>query len=163
MTLVATHPQLILKVICDEGPPPGEGLTTCKLTVCGAAKSAAGIAARNCPGLTNTVLRGDPFHSTTDPGTKLDPVMVSQVFPAGAVTPLGDAAVRDGTGFGVDERGSTEDPCRTTIRPAPLPQKSTIVRNAKPSVPHRTRSRSSPASPSSSVVPARVKRLASYA
>jgi hypothetical protein len=82
--------------------------------VCAVARSAAGTATRSWPALTKTVVRGEPFHCTTDPGMKLDPTRVSQVFPAGAVTLPGDAIVTEGTGFGLDERGSTADPCSKT-------------------------------------------------
>jgi hypothetical protein len=72
------------------------------------------------------------------PGTNCDPVMVTRVFPVCAVTLLGDAAETEGTGFGVEERGSTNGPCNRTTRPVPLPQKSTAVRNARRSAPQRT-------------------------
>jgi hypothetical protein len=61
------------------------------LTVYGVVKSAAGTATRNWPALTKTVVRVEPFHCAIDPGRKFDPVRVSQVFPAGAVTLPGDA------------------------------------------------------------------------
>ena len=40
-------------------------------------KSLARIVAVSEVGLSNTVARGAPFHCTTDPGTKFDPVTVS--------------------------------------------------------------------------------------
>jgi hypothetical protein len=66
--------------------------------VCGLVRSAAGIA--------------KPFHVTTERGTNFDPVMVTQVFPVCAAALLGDAAETEGTGFGVEERGSTNGPCK---------------------------------------------------
>ena len=85
------------------------------VAVCAVARSAAGRATRSWPALTKTVVRGEPFHCATDLGTKFDPTRVSQVFPAGAVTLLGGAKLTSGIGLGVDERGSTADPCGKTI------------------------------------------------
>jgi len=160
---VQSRIQLTLKETAPEVPPPGAGFTTRRFTVFALLRSTAGIATRSCPELINTVVRAEPFHVTVDPVTNCDPVMVTQVFAACAATPLGEAVETDGIGFGFEERGRTNGPRNRTTRPVPLPQKSTAVRKARPSLPQRTRSKASPASPSSSMLPIGVKRVASNA
>ena len=149
--------QFILKLIWEDSPPPGIGLFTCSVAVLGAARSAAGMATCNCPEFTKTVVRGDPFHSAIDPRTKFEPVMVIQVLPAGEAALAGEVEETVGTGFGVDERGRTEGPFNRTTRPVPSPQTSFAVRNARPSSPHRMRSKAPPARPPNSMVPTGVR------
>ena len=136
-----------MKLRTLELPPPGAGLTTRKLAVVAAVRSEAGMATRRCIESTNVVVRLALFHVTTEPGTKFDPVIVTHVFPVCAVRLLGAAEEIVGVGFDVVERGSTNGPCNRTTRPLPLPQKSTAVRNARPSAPQRVRSNASPSRP----------------
>jgi hypothetical protein len=104
-------------------------------------RSAAGIATRTCPELTKTVVRCEPFQDATDPGTKFDPVIVTQLLLPGATTLLGDNERAFGTAFGIEDGGRTKTPPSKTTRPLPLPQKSTAVRNARPWPPLRIRSK----------------------
>jgi hypothetical protein len=55
-------------------PPPGAGVKTVTGTAPAAERSEAGMVALSCVGLTYVVARGDPFHCTTEHGTKLVPV-----------------------------------------------------------------------------------------
>ena len=59
-----------------ESPPPGAGLKTVTCTVPTLTMSVAGIAAVNCVAVTN-VGRALPFHRTTEPGMKFEPVIVN--------------------------------------------------------------------------------------
>src|SRR5260221_14091754 len=61
----------------DEMPPPGVGLNTVMSAVPTAARSVLRMAALICVVLTKVVLRAEPFQFTTDPGTKLAPLMIS--------------------------------------------------------------------------------------
>jgi hypothetical protein len=119
-----------VNVKVPELPPPGAGFVTRILAFCGVARSATAIATRSCPEFTNTVVRGEPFHSATDPGTKFAPVTVTQVLGPGEVMVEGDSDAADGLGLGTSEGGKTNAPCSKTTRPLPLPQKSLAVRNA---------------------------------
>ncbi len=80
-------------------PPPGAGFTTVTCAAPATARSAAGIAARSRPGAEYVVVRGEPFHWTTDPATKPDPftVSVNAELPAGAV--VGAIEISIGTGL----------------------------------------------------------------
>ena len=97
---------------------------TRRLAVRGATRSAAGIATRSFPELTNTVVRAEPLHSATDPGTKFDPVIVSQVLPPGETTLAGNNAEMEGTGFGAEDGGRTKEPLALT---ANIPERCPIT------------------------------------
>ncbi len=58
----------------DAVVPVLEVTLTCGLPA--VARSVAGIAAVNCVGLTKVVVRGEPFHCTTEPAVKFCPVTV---------------------------------------------------------------------------------------
>ena len=58
-------------------PPPGAGFTTVTEAVPAVATSVDWIDAVNCVLLTKVVARGDPFHWTLKPFTKLLPLTVS--------------------------------------------------------------------------------------
>src|SRR5262249_34366317 len=58
-------------------PPPGAGVTTVTDTLPALLRSLAGIAAVRLVAPTNVVVRGAPFHCTTDDDTKPAPVTVS--------------------------------------------------------------------------------------
>ena len=64
-----------------------------------AAISAAGIAAVNCVALTNVVFRSAPFHWTTAPETKLDPLTVNVKSCPPVTTVVGVIEVSLGSGF----------------------------------------------------------------
>src|SRR5438552_5335699 len=144
VTMLTLHAYLTVKVKAVELPPAGAGLFTRRFAVREVTRSAAGIATRSCPELTNTVVRAEPLQSAIDPGTKFDPVIVTQVLLPGETTLAGNNAEMEGTGFGADDGGRTKDPRSKTTRPLPLPQKSFAVRNPRPSCPHRMRSKASP-------------------
>jgi hypothetical protein len=124
-----------VKVNAADLPPPGIGLLTLTLLTAGLRRSAAGIAIRSFLELTKTVVRCEPFQSATDPGTKFDPVIVTQVLLPGATALLGDKEEAVGAGFGTEDGGRTKYPSREMIRPLPLPQKSFAIRNAMPLLP----------------------------
>ncbi len=67
---------LVVKVSALEVPPPGVGLYTVTWSFPAIAMSAAVITAVNWVEETNVVVRLDPFHRTTDPLTKLLPLIV---------------------------------------------------------------------------------------
>ena len=121
-----------MKVNAADLPPAGIGLLTLTLLTAGLRRSAAGIAIRSFLELTKTVVRCEPFQSATDPGTKFDPVIVTQVLLPGATALLGDKEEAVGAGFGTEDGGRTKYPSREATRPLPLPQKSFAVRNAMP-------------------------------
>lgn len=68
---------VIEKDPCPEVPPPGVGLNTVTAAVPDEAISEALIVAVSCPLLMNCVTRSLPFHLTTLPETKLEPLTVS--------------------------------------------------------------------------------------
>ena len=68
---------LIVNVTGADVPPPGAGLNTVTGTRAPVAISAAVIAACNLLLFRNVVVRGEPFHCTTDVETKFVPVAVS--------------------------------------------------------------------------------------
>src|SRR5574341_1019271 len=72
-----------------EVPPPGVGVNTVTLTAPGAAMSEAGMVARNWLVPINAVGLLTPFHGTTDPGTKFDPITVRMNWGPPAVALLG--------------------------------------------------------------------------
>jgi hypothetical protein len=92
-------PQLILKVLELEVPPPGVGLNTVTRAVPAVAMSAAGIAAVNRVDEIYVVVRFAPFQRTTEPLTKPLPVTVSVNPAAFAVAEAGLMLVVDGTGL----------------------------------------------------------------
>src|SRR5262245_40165999 len=59
-----------------EEPPPGLGFLTKTLTVCADAISLAEIEAVSLVALMKFVARSDPFHSTVEVDTKLEPFTV---------------------------------------------------------------------------------------
>ncbi len=67
---------LVVKFSALEVPPPGIGLYTVTWSFPAVAMSAAVITAVNWVEDTNVVVRFDPFHWTTDPLTKLLPLIV---------------------------------------------------------------------------------------
>ena len=66
---------VVVKTMAFDCPPPG--LTTVTLAVPREARSVAGMAAVSCVPLTKVVGRSCPFHLTTAPETKPEPVTVS--------------------------------------------------------------------------------------
>src|SRR5574341_1299053 len=98
-------------------PPPGGGVKTVIVAVVTAAMSVAGMAAVSCVGLTKVVVRLPPFHCTTDPGEKFEPLTVrlNPEPPACAVLGLrplmpgmpGVGVKVGGTGVGVFVAGGT--------------------------------------------------------
>jgi hypothetical protein len=78
---------LIVNVIAEDTPPPGAGFTTVSAAVPPTARSKAGTMAVICVPLETVVARATPFHSTSEPTTKFEPVSVSvkPAPPAGAM------------------------------------------------------------------------------
>src|SRR5262245_57922394 len=72
----------------DESPPPGAGVHTVICAVVRAARSAAGIAAVSCTGLTYVVGRSAPSHRTTELAANPVPFTVIEK----AAPPIGAAA-----------------------------------------------------------------------
>jgi hypothetical protein len=90
---------LMAKVNPLEVPPPGKGFTTVTVAVPPVAMSLAKIAAVNCVLLTKVVVRGLPFHCTTELETKLVPVTVSVNAAPPAVALVGESEVTVGAGL----------------------------------------------------------------
>src|SRR5262249_58557921 len=67
---------VIVNVRALDGPPPGAGLTTVTGGVPATAMSLAAIAAVTWPVFTKVVVRGEPFHCTTELEMKLLPFTV---------------------------------------------------------------------------------------
>jgi hypothetical protein len=83
----------------DEVPPPGVGVVTVTVTLPVVAISAAVIAAVICVPLTKVVVRGLPFHCTTDAASNPVPVTVKVKPAPPTVTVAGDKELTAGTGF----------------------------------------------------------------
>src|SRR5215475_5011572 len=81
-------------------PPPGAGLKTVIFTSPAVSRSVEGIFALTSVALTTVVGRGLPFHCTTEPAMKLDPVTVSVNGSSPAIAEEGFNAVIAGTGLG---------------------------------------------------------------
>ena len=86
----------IVNVTALEVLPPG--FATVTLAVPGEAMSLARIDAVNWDGLTNVVVRFDPFHLTVDPETKFEPSTVKVKAEPPAGTALGFSVVSTGAG-----------------------------------------------------------------
>src|SRR5262249_32365328 len=78
--------------------PLGGGLATVMEAVPATVMSLAGIWAVTRVLLTNVVPRGDPFHCTTDPGTKPEPSIVSVKAGPPAIAALGESKLIQGGG-----------------------------------------------------------------
>jgi hypothetical protein len=81
-------------------PPPGLGLSTLMSAVPGTAISDAGISATNFKALSHFVVRLDPFHCTTVPRTKWEPLIVSKKLTPFEVSGEGLTDATAGRGFG---------------------------------------------------------------
>ncbi len=101
---------LIVNVIEADVPPPGAGFTTVTAAVPAVAKSASGTTAVRVVALTNVVVSGVPFQSTTDAATKLVPVIVSVDPAAPAVADVCDSDVRVGAGLLIAKEIAVEVP-----------------------------------------------------
>src|SRR5260370_37491281 len=88
-------------VCAFEVPPAGVALNTVTVAVPVAAMSVAGIAAVSWAEETKVVARGDPFHCTTEPPTKLVPFTVRVKAAPPAVAAAGGMLDTGGTGLGV--------------------------------------------------------------
>jgi hypothetical protein len=66
-----------MKAIALDRPPPGPGLNALTEAVLGRTMSLAEMEAVSCVLLTKDVGRTDPFHCTTEPGTKFEPFTVN--------------------------------------------------------------------------------------
>jgi hypothetical protein len=91
---------LIVKLKFSDVPPPGAGLNTVTCAVPALAMSDAPMAACNCVPATYVVVRGNPFHLTTDPLMNPVPFTVSVNPTDPAVAEDGDSIVMDGAGLG---------------------------------------------------------------
>lgn len=89
----------IEKVNPVDVPPPGVGLNTVTCTEPALAMSVAKIAAVNRVLLTNVVVRLAPFHCTTEPETKLEPLTASVKAAPPAVAPVGESELAVGMGL----------------------------------------------------------------
>jgi hypothetical protein len=90
-------PALIVKVRADDVPPPLPPVKTVTLAVPAVAMSVAVIVAFNWVALTYVVVRLDPFHCTTEPVEKFDPVTVRAPPAPPAVVLVGDSELMAGT------------------------------------------------------------------
>ena len=91
--------ELMVKVAALEVPPPGGPVRTVTAAVPGNAMSMGLMVACNCVSLTKKVVRGPPFHSITDPETKLRPV-TTNVKPADPASMLlGEIELIEGAGL----------------------------------------------------------------
>src|SRR5579862_7374842 len=88
-----------MKLAAVELPPPGVGLNTVTRAVVEAAISVALMDALSCPAFTETVVRLDPFHLTTDPLTNPLPCTVKVNAAPPVVTNVGESEVIVGTGL----------------------------------------------------------------
>src|SRR5271170_8076353 len=129
---------ITVKLSGEDSPPPGAGLDTAISSVPACAISAAVMFALSCVALTKVVVRAPPFHCTTAPFTKLDPVTlnVNPGPPNVALVVLSEAS----TGSGFWPVAAPEMLLRSKINVS-LPGVATKLstRNAKPFVPQRTR------------------------
>ncbi len=91
--------ELMVKLSGADVPPPGAGLNTVTAALPAVVRSLAGIVAVREVALTNTVDRAAPFHCTTEPVIKLEPVTVSVKPGLTAAAELGLRAVTAGTGL----------------------------------------------------------------
>jgi|SRR5690242_4487220 len=89
----------VVRARAEDVPPPGVGLKTVTRLLPRDCKSVAGIVAVSWKLPTKVVGRGEPFHWTTDPGTKLEPdrVRVNPGLPTAA--DVGFKPLSVGTGF----------------------------------------------------------------
>ena len=90
---------LVGKVNALEVPPPGVALNTVTCAVPADATSVAEMDAVNCVLLTKAEGLLLPFHWTTDPVTKLVPMMVNLKADEPAVTLLGESVLNEGAGL----------------------------------------------------------------
>src|SRR4029453_19092787 len=98
--LIAGTGLLIAKLKAFEAPPPGDGLKTLMLAAPAVVMSVAGIRAVNCVLLTKFDGRAFPFHLTTEPLTKFEPLTVSMKSEPPTTTAPGLRLVIVGTGLG---------------------------------------------------------------
>jgi len=91
----------VVKTTGEEVPPPGVGLTTVTLLLPGIWISVAGTVAVNWFALPNVVVNGEPFHSTTDVGTKFEPETVRMKLGPPMAADAGEIPDSAGTGFGI--------------------------------------------------------------
>jgi hypothetical protein len=91
-------------------PPPGAGLTTFTDAVPPAATSAELIAAVTSVPLTKVVVRVEPFHSTTAPGTNWLPVIMSVKAPLPETTLAGESDPATGAGLSIVNAVAPEVP-----------------------------------------------------
>src|SRR2546426_1024660 len=84
-----------------ESPPPGAGVRTLTVAVPGNTVSPVGMAAVSVEELTKLVARAEPFHWTTEDGSKLEPETVSVRPGPPAAAELGAMEARTGTGLGI--------------------------------------------------------------
>src|SRR5262245_11000930 len=91
---------LTVKISGFDTPPPGAGLKTVIFTSPAVCRSVAGISALNSVALTTMVGRALPFHCTTEPAMKLDPVTTSVKGSSPVNAEEGFNTVMAGTGLG---------------------------------------------------------------
>jgi hypothetical protein len=101
---------LMVKVNALEVPPPGAELNTVTCAVPADATSLAEMEAVNCVLLTKAEGLLLPFHWTTDPVTKLVPVMVNLRVDEPAVTLLGESVLKEGAGLFMVKDNALEAP-----------------------------------------------------
>jgi hypothetical protein len=91
----------VVKGICDEGPPPGDGFSTVTKLLPRNWRSVDAMGADRLVLLINVVGRADPFHSIVDLGTKFEPETVNVNPAAPTAFEFGNKVVSVGTGFGI--------------------------------------------------------------
>jgi hypothetical protein len=80
-----------------DAPPPGVGFSTVTKALLAVKISVDGTVAVNCAALTKTVVKGAPFHSTSEPPTKLAPFTVTVKLAPPAVAEFGNAEASTAT------------------------------------------------------------------
>ena len=90
----------VVKTTGEEVPPPGDGLTTVTLLLPRVWVSVIGTVAVSWFALANVVTSGEPFHRTTEVGTKFEPDKVSVKLGPPIAADAGETPDSVGTGFG---------------------------------------------------------------